>query len=262
MPIVRHLGQRSGLPDHYDSSLLEAIPRQSSIGGVGYDVWHAYEVCALCEDGMPVQAIAKLCYERKSPSIVESKSLKLYLYSLANEKIGQTPSEVLQRLEDTICRDLSALLQTQVKCSLHTFYNDLTDPLSHYPLLETSVELLTIADGELRIASHLLGSLCPVTGQPDWGTLVLHLAGENIPTRSELLSLLLAKRWERGFHEEICDELYTELIHQYMPRHLMLSCLYTRRGGIDICPVRATEVGIIPSHFIDVGTLSQPSFRR
>lgn len=262
MPIVRHLGQRSGLPDHYDSSLLEAIPRQSSIDGVGYDVWHAYEVCALCEDGMPVQAIAKLCYERKSPSIVESKSLKLYLYSLANEKIGQTPSEVLQRLEDTICRDLSALLQTQVKCSLHTFYNDLTDPLSHYPLLETSVELLTIADGELRIASHLLGSLCPVTGQPDWGTLVLHLAGENIPTRSELLSLLLAKRWKRGFHEEICDELYTELIHQYMPRHLMLSCLYTRRGGIDICPVRATEVGIIPSHFIDVGTLSQPSFRR
>lgn len=262
MPTVRHLGQHSALPDHYDRSLLEAIPRQSSIDGVGYDVWHAYEVCALCEDGMPVQAIAKLCYERKSPSIVESKSLKLYLYSLANEKIGHTPSEVLQRLEATISKDLSTLLQTQVKCSLHTFYNDLTNPLNHYPLLETSTELLPVSDGELRIASHLLGSLCPVTGQPDWGTLVLHLAGENIPTRSELLSLLLAKRWERGFHEEICDELYTELIHQYMPRHLMLSCLYTRRGGIDICPVRATEVGIIPSHFIDVGTLSQPSFRR
>ena len=262
MPTVRHLGQHSALPDHYDRSLLEAIPRQSSIDGVGYDVWHAYEVCALCEDGMPVQAIAKLCYERKSPSIVESKSLKLYLYSLANEKIGQTPSEVLQRLEDTICRDLSALLQTQVKCSLHTFYNDLTAPLSHYPLLETSVELLTIADGELRIASHLLGSLCPVTGQPDWGTLVLHLAGERIPTRSELLHTLLAKRWERGFHEEICDELYTQLQHQYTPTRLMLSCLYTRRGGIDICPIRASQTELIPSHFIDVGNLSQPSFRR
>jgi len=244
MPTVRHLGQHSALPEHYDSSLLEAIPRQSSIDGVGYDIWHAYEVCALCEDGMPVQAIAKLCYDRRSPSIVESKSLKLYLYSLANEKMGHTPAEVLQHLETTIGKDLSALLQTQVKC------------------LETSAELLPVSEGELRIASHLLGSLCPVTGQPDWGTLVLHLAGERIPTRSELLDLLLAKRWERGFHEEICDALYTELSRQYTPKRLMLSCLYTRRGGIDICPVRATEVGIIPSHFIDVGTLLQPSFRR
>lgn len=262
MPTVRHLGQRSALPEHYDYSLLEAIPRQASIAGVGYDVWHAYEVCALCEDGLPVHAIAKLCYERQSEYIVESKSLKLYLYSLANERMGQTPTEVLQQLEQTIAKDLSTLLHTDVLCSLHTFYNDLTNTVNTYPLLEKCGEELPLQEKELRIASHLLGSLCPVTGQPDWGTLVLHLAGERIPTRSELLHTLLAKRWERGFHEEICDELYTQLQHQYTPTRLMLSCLYTRRGGIDICPIRASQTELIPSHFIDVGNLSQPSFRR
>lgn len=262
MPTVRHLGQHSTLPTHYDASLLEAIPRLSTLQEVGYDVWHAYEVSALCDDGLPVQTIAKLCYTRQSEFLVESKSLKLYLYSLANERLGRTPPEVLRRLEQTIVADLSALLHTQVRCNLHTHYNLTADPIAQYHLLENCEESLPLQQGELRIASQLLASLCPVTGQPDWGTLVVHLVGERTPTRSELLQLLLAKRWERGFHEEICDELYTHLRDQYDPSDLMLTCLYTRRGGIDICPIRATSTAFIPSHFIDVGLLSQPSFRR
>ena len=129
MPTVRHLGQHSTLPTHYDASLLEAIPRLSTLKEVGYDVWHAYEVCALCDDGLPVQTIAKLCYTRQSEFLVESKSLKLYLYSLANERLGRTPPEVLQRLEQTIVADLSALLHTQVRCNLHTHYNLTADTI-------------------------------------------------------------------------------------------------------------------------------------
>ncbi len=261
MPTARHLGQRSSLPSHYDASLLEAIPRQSEIEGAGFDVWHIYELCALCEDGMPVQAIAKLVYNRNSQFIVESKSLKLYLYSLANERLGKTPTEVLQQLKQIITKDLAAVLHTEVACALHSAYNG-AEVLKGYPLLETSTVPFQLYNNELRIASHLLASLCPVTGQPDWGSLVLHMAGAQLPSRAELLDILLAKRWERGFHEAICDELFTAISHQYHPTRLMLSCLYTRRGGIDICPVRATHADLIPSHFIDVGIFSQPSFRR
>ncbi len=221
--MVRHLGQRSPLPERYDPSWLEAIEREETVAYAGFDLWHAYEVCALCYDGLPVQVILKMRYSRQSNAIVESKSLML--------------------------------------CRLHTCYNA-QDPIADYPLLEFMAEPYSVQNGELRIASHLLASLCPVTGQPDWGTFVLHLRGEHIPRQRELLDILLSHRDQQGFHEEVCDSLYHQICDRYQPTGLFVACLYVRRGGIDICPLRATEESLIPSTFVDVGMLPPPSFRR
>lgn len=259
--MVRHLGQRSPLPERYDPSWLEAIERKETVAYAGFDLWHAYEVCALCYDGLPVQGILKMRYSRQSNAIVESKSLKLYLYSLAHERLGATPTEVLHNLQSRITEDLQSHLATEVLCKLHTQYNA-QDLVADYPLLESMAEPYPVQNGELRIASHLLASLCPVTGQPDWGTFVLHLRGERIPTRDELLEILFVHRDQQGFHEEICDSLYQQICDRYQPTGLFVACLYTRRGGIDICPLRATEVTLIPNTFVDVGMLPPPSFRR
>ncbi|MGP1362173.1 MAG: hypothetical protein ACTTKZ_00630 [Bacteroides sp.] len=257
---VRHLGNHSTLPQKYDPTILEAIPRLNAIGAEGYDVWHAYEICCLCENGLPATGILKMRYSRSSHWIVESKSLKLYLYSLTTHCCGETPAQALLQLQEIVAADLSQLLQTEVRCKIHTAYNLNEDWLAAYPLLETLHELPQTST--LQVASHLLGSLCPVTQQPDWGTFVLQLRGEHLPTRQELLALLLSKRGNLGFHEEITDQLYNTLQERYAPTHLFVTCLYTRRGGIDICPVRASELRIIPEHFVHEALLPPPSFRR
>jgi 7-cyano-7-deazaguanine reductase len=48
-------------------------------------------------------------------------------------------------------------------------------------------------------------------------------------------------RKENHFHEEICECIYKRLWDLLQPEELLVACLYTRRGGIDINPVRASE---------------------
>jgi len=44
--------------------------------------------------------------------------------------------------------------------------------------------------------------------------------------------------------------IYAHLTDRFEPDQLMVSCLYTRRGGIDINPIRASHQMLIPEFFI------------
>jgi 7-cyano-7-deazaguanine reductase len=48
-------------------------------------------------------------------------------------------------------------------------------------------------------------------------------------------------RKENHFHEEIAECIYKRLHDLLEPEELFVACLYTRRGGIDINPVRASD---------------------
>jgi 7-cyano-7-deazaguanine reductase len=78
------------------------------------------------------------------------------------------------------------------------------------------------------------------------------MEGEAIPTPESLLSYLISFRNENHFHEEICEMIYKRLWDTFSPRKLMVSCIYTRRGGIDICPVRASNTALLPSALCSV----------
>ena len=52
-------------------------------------------------------------------------------------------------------------------------------------------------------------------------------------------------RKENHFHEEICECIYKRLHDLLDPDELMVTCLYTRRGGIDINPVRASNLDLL-----------------
>jgi 7-cyano-7-deazaguanine reductase len=72
-------------------------------------------------------------------------------------------------------------------------------------------------------------------------------------------------RKENHFHEEVCECIFKRFYDILKPRDLFVACLYTRRGGIDINPVRAMKQQTInriapflgQSHILNEKTLRQ-----
>jgi len=274
--ISKHLGKITGYISTYDPSLLVREPRQNnrkhlnisdeSPPFVGYDVWNAYEVSCLTNEGMPISAIAKCVYPATNKYIVESKSIKLYMNSFNMEKYSGNIVNVLQQLEQTIAKDLSALLEAdvQVYVRLTKAVDDAMHypslfPSASYPTLENNIDVTSIKSrgykedpallGWLqsdtsrvqRFHSALLKSNCRVTSQPDWGDVYIHYKGPCELNQTSLLQYIVSFRDECHFHEEICETIYKRLHDLVKPEELMVACLYVRRGGIDINPIRASS---------------------
>ncbi len=281
------LGQRVTYPQTYSPEVLVAVPRQLNRTGlgiadealpfVGFDAWHAYEVSCLTNGGLPTAGLMKIVVPCTSPSIVESKSLKLYLNSFNMEHMGATPTEATANMTERVKADLSKLLNAEVNVQ-HFGADSHKTPLGpemSYETMEDGLgEISTsqytecsdlLGDGEatkhLRVKSHLLRSNCRVTHQPDWGTIIVNMEGERTPKREDLLKYLISLRGENHFHEEICELAFTRLMERFAPNSLMVACLYTRRGGIDINPVRATSADHLIRSLSDVSTLTELPLR-
>ena len=89
-------------------------------------------------------------------------------------------------------------------------------------------------DYTIRIRIPEFTCLCPKTGQPDFGTLLL----EYIPDRQcvELKSLKMyvwSFRNEGAFHEAVTNEILGDLVKATQPRFMRLSAIFNVRGGID-----------------------------
>ena len=89
-------------------------------------------------------------------------------------------------------------------------------------------------DYTIRIRIPEFTCLCPKTGQPDFGTLLL----EYIPDRQcvELKSLKMyvwSFRNEGAFHEAVTNEILGDLIKATKPRFIRLTAIFNVRGGID-----------------------------
>lgn len=276
------LGQRVTYPQHYSPQVLVAVPRQLNRAGLGIadsalpfagaDAWHAYEVSCLTDSGLPTAGVMKIVVPCASPSIVESKSLKLYLNSFNMEPMGATRTEAIAALEARVRSDLSALLSTDVRVK-HFEASATEAPLgdiASYEILEDAEGDISasqyteqpdlLGEGEqtegLCVKSHLLRSNCRVTHQPDWGTIFVRMGAGRTPRRADLLRYIVSLRGENHFHEEICELVFTRLMERFVPKDLMVTCMYTRRGGIDINPVRATSADLVPASLLDVERLT------
>lgn len=276
MSIERHLGQKSAYKKEYDKSLLVRERRQDNrtylglrhgeLPFVGFDTWNAYEVSALTFNGLPISFVVKLCYGCTNEWIVESKSLKLYFNSFAMTRLGSNIEEVVAIFIKVAQADLSELLECDVKVNAWSQYDlykeRLSDPLSdmeYYVNLESQYddivckhyserpELLsqdvneTAAPMEHNWHSSSLVSCCKVTGQPDSGDIFISMFGRHTPSPRALLQYITSFRNENHFHEEICEAIWTRLNSRFVPECLAVGCLYSRRGGIDINPIRVTK---------------------
>jgi 7-cyano-7-deazaguanine reductase len=251
------LGKPSAYAGQYDPTLLFPIARclaREAIGiGVqlpffGTDIWNAYELSWLNGRGKPQIAIATFYVPAESPNIVESKSFKLYLGSFA-----QTRVESVDALRDMLKRDVSAACGGSVSVRLATpaefraLEFDELDGLSLDRLdLEADVyhpdaSLLTSAQDEAPVeetlVSNLLKSNCPVTGQPDWGSVQIRYVGPQID-HAGLLRYIISYRNHSGFHEQCVERMFVDIERECRPVKLAIYARYTRRGGLDINPFR------------------------
>jgi len=284
--ISKHLGKVTGYKSTYDPTLLVREPRinnrkhlgitDESAPFSGYDIWNAYEVSCLTSEGMPIAAIAKIVYPCKNKYIVESKSIKLYMNSFNMQKFNGNIIKVLNDLQTTIAKDLSNLLETDVKVYVRltkAVSDDLYYPPvfnnKDYPTLENNIDvtyihapsytenpklLSGIEISESRVQkfhSALLKSNCRVTSQPDWGDVYIHYKGKYELNPTSLLQYIVSFRDECHFHEEICETIYMRLFKLFNPEELIVSCLYVRRGGIDINPTRASNYSLLDNALID-----------
>lgn len=294
----KHLGNNVVYSDQYDKTLLVPVERihnrkdyninEDALPFVGFDTWNAYEVSFLLENGFPVTAVAKVSYASSSHSIVESKSFKLYLNSLNMTKFKGTKDEALVLVANTIKEDLSEILGTEVFVHLHTeaqnaplfdtfkyedevigydVFNEL-DQLVDCNMIEITdfVEspdvLVSSGSGELRVHTDLLRSNCRITNQPDWGDAYIHIKGDNVPSAESLVKYIVSFRKENHFHEEIAEMIYIRLLEKFKPEELMVTCIYTRRGGLDICPARANKQELLPQNLRDVFIHVQKDLRQ
>ena len=279
--ISKHLGQSSQYKSTYDKGLLVREPRgnnreylnifDDALPFVGSDTWNAYECSFLLKNGRPVTGVVKCVYPCSSKYIVESKSIKLYFNSFNMTKMGGDNDEAVKNFEEISARDLSELLQTDVKVSFHSgvrVNKKFSSPdnewdIEHYlnvDLLEDSgsleytqytedPSLLEAVSRENEIEqkfySGLLKSNCRVTSQPDWGDVFIHIKSKNAIDAHSILKYVISFRDECHFHEEICECIYKRLQDAFEPSELLVMCLYARRGGIDINPVRASSNDLI-----------------
>lgn len=265
----RHLGKKSSVAEQYDKTLLVAVLREENrenygidsenLPFSGFDVWHAYEFSTLTENGLPVTKVLKLKYDCKSRYIVESKSLKLYLNSFNMTKFGKTQKDALERAGETIKKDLSEILQTEV------FVNFLDDDIKINNIFENYSDITKLADiekirtedfkenpkllqaeicelKEYRLKYTSLRSNCRVTHQPDFGDVFIYYRSDIHIKEDSLIKYLVSFRSEYHFHEECVEMIYKRLSDILNKDDELLVCaMYTRRGGIDINPLRYSK---------------------
>ena len=257
------LGKQVPAATQYAPELLYPIPRREGRAGLGLagqlpfegiDVWHAYELSWLDSQDKALARVGRFPISASTPNLVESKSFKLYLNSLNNTVFDDEAAALA-----CIVRDVSAAAGGEV--ALAVFAPDdpaltgaqpdglcIDSAAGRWPRREPVASMLQCAPGsvvEERLYSHLLRSLCPVTGQPDWATLWLHYRGPALD-HAALLSYILAYREHQDFHEQCVERIFCDLQQACQPEFLHLQAFYTRRGGLDINPFRSSGGGEPP----------------
>ena len=267
------LGQPTAYADQYDAGLLFPMARapqrlalglSSPLPFMGADLWTSFELSWLNPRGKPQVALAHVTVPCESINLIESKSLKLYLGSFSNSRFADA-AEVQARLRADLTEAVwrGGVVQSSVGVKLVS-----ADLFDREPLFELdglsldrldlecehytpAPELLSSATHEEPVTevltSNLLRSNCPVTGQPDWGSLQISYFGPQID-QAGLLRYIVSFRNHPGFHEDCVERIYLDIQQRCQPHKLSVYARYTRRGGLDINPFRTSYPQPLPGN--------------
>ena len=250
------LGREVSHSPRYNPGHLYPVPRLEGRREIGLgtdlpfqgaDIWNAYEISWLNRRGRPEIAIGRFIFSSDTTNLVESKSLKLFLNSLNQEHFDS-----IDRVRETIEKDLSAAAggDTAVTLAPAGRFGTLTigtPPGQGLDNLDIEVDayrlnpetLVTTAEPAAEtFFSNLLRTNCPVTGQPDWGTVVIRYCGPRIDPAG-LLKYIVSYREHTGFHENCVERIFSDISNRCAPEQLFVQAQFTRRGGLDINPWRA-----------------------
>lgn len=272
--------------DKFDPSLLNPMPRAAArqdwgIRGdefVGFDTWHCHEATFLLENGLPVAGTLKIVCPADSEFMVESKSFKLYLNTFDMCKMGKTIVEAIENYENQVKKDVSACIGKEVSVSFFREGEQLmfeADPgAGYYDLYRVLgnkvLEEMVITDysgkeshfkvvpsrqpDQVSVMTGVLRSRCRHTKQKDTGAAYFYISTKTGTVDLEsLLKEVIALREVNEFHEFCSEKLFTAITKIPEVEDCVVMLLYARRGSLDINPVRATNVNLIPAALIDTG---------
>ncbi|MGD9982317.1 MAG: preQ(1) synthase [Hyphomonadaceae bacterium] len=87
----------------------------------------------------------------------------------------------------------------------------------------------------VRFTAPEFTSICPVTGQPDFGTLVLDYAPADWIVESKSLKLFLQSFRNHGaFHEDCTIQVAKRVVEAIAPQWLRIGGYWNARGGMPI----------------------------
>lgn len=263
--------------DQFDASLLNPMPRSEArkdwdITGeefTGVDTWHCHEATFLLTSGAPIAGTIKFSYSSGSEFMVESKSAKLYMNSFDMCKMGNTVDEAITNYVNQIQSDLEHVLNTPVY--VHFFESgadDYSGPVYGYQdlhkvlrdrLPEIECSDYTLSEQHLKVKpaspdlyhqmyfTNVLRSRCRHTKQKDTGAAYVHLIVKDALVDPEsLYKYIVSLREVNEFHEFCCEKLFIELMKLPEVVDCCVTLLYSRRGSLDINPVRASDPKLIP----------------
>ena len=267
------LGKATPYATQYDPALLYPLPRAGKRAEIGIDgappffgadLWTAFEVSWLNQRGKPQVAIAHITVPCETPNIVESKSFKLYLNSF-NDSRFESAEEVRGRIRadvsEAVWRGAGHASTVGVRLVLpEEFGRERIEPLEGLGLDRLDIEcsrytpapeLLTAAFDQTPVTetlvSHLLKSNCLVTNQPDWGSVQIRYSGPQIEQEG-LLQYLVSFRNHNEFHEQCVERIFMDIWTRCRPLKLAVLARYTRRGGLDINPLRTSHPQALPGN--------------
>tara|TARA_R110002072_G_scaffold1598_5_gene13578 strand:- start:3608 stop:4438 length:831 start_codon:yes stop_codon:yes gene_type:complete len=247
----------------YTPSLLDSVRREKQRASLGItedalpfrgmDVWNAYEFSWLNNRGKPEIALAQFQIPAKSTNIIESKALKMYLGSYSGTRFGHR-SEVISTLES----DLTITARAPVSVTL--MQADVVQAAGIGVLMGQSLDHLDIEMDEYfwnpdflsvqsdtivreSLFTHLFKSLCPITGQPDFASILIQYNGRTI-SQEGLLKYLISYREHGEFAEQVVERIFVDIMNRCAPDRLTVQARFTRRGGIDINPYRSLDAAM------------------
>ncbi len=248
------LGRDTDYPQNYAPDVLFPIARATSRGALGMtdplpfsgtDIWNAWELTWLRPGGLPRVATAEMRVPADSPNLVESKSLKLYLGSFAMSEF-ENDAAVRAAIETDLSAVTGAAVEVVLDPDMHVSEPPgacIDAPGTNCAAAAIDASLLAVDDRSIVdecLHTHLLRSLCPVTRQPDLGSLIVCYAGPRIE-RAALLQYVVSFRQHQDFHEACVERVFVDILERCRPTRLSVYARYQRRGGIDINPFRSSQ---------------------
>lgn len=258
-PTHSQLGKKVAYDSHYNPEKLFPIPRKAQRDEIGVpaelpffgiDLWNHYEVSWLSAKGKPVVALAEISYGCDTHSIIESKSMKLYFNTLNNSVFKDTETvsatikkDIEARIGGTVTVKIIPLEKIRHEKLFAGFNGECIDELDvECSIYHVEPTLLTTEHSQVEetLYSNLLKSNCLVTHQPDWASVQIIYKGKKIQ-REGLLRYLVSFRNHNEFHEQCIERIFMDIMRQCQPEELTVYGRYTRRGGLDINPLRSTK---------------------
>jgi len=102
-------------------------------------------------------------------------------------------------------------------------------------ILETFPNRFSNRDYQVVMLTEEFTSLCPVTGQPDYGTVeVRYVPDQECIESKSLKYYLFSYRQEPTFMETVVNRILDDLVARCSPRQMTIVGRFRARGGISI----------------------------